>query len=66
MYHKSKINTKSSNYSKRNSGIEVDTIVIHYTQLGFKDSYFRKFLLYKRETSPQFSFTCEVCAASLL
>ena len=39
MYHKSKINTKYSNYSKRNYGIEVDTIVIHYTQLGFKDSY---------------------------
>jgi N-acetyl-anhydromuramyl-L-alanine amidase AmpD len=39
MYHKSKINTKYSNYSKRNCGIEVDTIVIHYTQLGFKDSY---------------------------
>ncbi len=38
MYHKNKINTKYSNYSKRNFGVEVDTIVIHYTQLSFKDS----------------------------
>ena len=39
MYHKNKINTKYSNYSTRKAGIEVDTIVIHYTQLGFKDSH---------------------------
>ena len=39
MYHKNTINTKYSNYSLRKPGIEVDTIVIHYTQLGFKESH---------------------------
>ncbi|MSO14373.1 N-acetylmuramoyl-L-alanine amidase [Rickettsiales endosymbiont of Trichoplax sp. H2] len=39
MYHKIKLNTKYSNYSKRKFGSEINTIIIHYTELGFKDSY---------------------------
>ena len=39
MYHKIQLKTNYSNYSSRKSSSEIDTIIIHYTQLGFKDSH---------------------------
>lgn len=38
LYHKRKIMTNHTSYSKRTLGVEIDTIILHYTALGFKES----------------------------